>query len=152
MDNVEQITVPGAQGQVEVSGAHGILFRILQDGAVVKPRKGVWELRGKGGNAVQVRARGFFPGFVKLAANSQVIYSFGHYVPAWLRAITLLPFLIIVLNPLAGLVFGMALFISNVLIVKNQAMPLGLRVALPVVNAVAAGLVVLLLSGSFQQA
>lgn len=147
MDNVETLDIPGAKGLVQVQGTLGVFFRILVDGQVLKPVKGRWLIPSRKGDSIELRQRGFLAGFQTLVAGGQPVYRLGAHVPVWLRVIMFVPLLLIILNPLMGLILGVALFFSNIMIVKNPQMPLGLRAALPIVNAAAVAVIILVLTG-----
>ncbi len=148
MDNVDTLKVPGAKGTLEVHGTNGIFYRIVHNGEVLKPTKGRWLVPAGGDKTVELRQRGFFPGFTRLVANGEPVYQFGAAVPKWLRAVAFLPLLLIFISPLFGLALGILMFFMNILIIKNPQMPLPLRVALPIINTLAAGLILFLLGAA----
>ena len=147
-ENVAVLTIKGVRSRVEVSGIHGIFYRILVGGETQKQVKGRWLLPASGGKTVELRQRGFLPGFQKLAADGEVVYRLGDYVPVWLRVLMFLPLALVVVNPLFGIVLAVLLFFMNILIVKNPQMPIVLRAVLPVVNTAAAALILFILSGA----
>lgn len=148
MDNVQTLNIPGAKGSVQIDGALGIFYRIVVDGKVIKPVKGRWLIPATRGEDIELRQRGLLPGFQTLAANGEPVIKLGAHVPVWLRVLMFVPLLLILVNPVAGLVLGVAFFLGNVLIVKNPHMPLPLRAALPLINTAAAGVVIAVLSSA----
>jgi hypothetical protein len=157
IDNTDTLTVPGVKGKLEVSGTNGIFFRVVHNGEALKTVKGRWLLPTSGKNAsgqntTELRQRGFLPGFTRLYADGEQVYAFGAYVPTWLRVIMFVPLLLVLVNPLFGLGLGILMFFMNILIVKNRQMPIGLRAALPIVNTLAAGLILALLSAAASNA
>lgn len=148
MDNIDTLSVPGVRGALEVHGTNGIFYRIVHKGEVLKPVKGRWLLPAGANKTTELRQRGFFPGFTSLYANNEKVYAFGANVPMWLRAIVFIPLLLVLVNPLFGLALGILMFFMNILIVKNPQMPLPLRAALPIINTLAAGLILALLSAA----
>jgi hypothetical protein len=147
-ENVAVLTIKGVRSRVEVSGIHGISYRVLLGGEPLKQVKGRWLLPAAGGKTVVLRQRGFLPGFQKLVADDEVVYQLGAYVPVWLRVLMFLPFVLIAVNPLFGIVLAILLFFMNVMVVKNPQMPIVLRAILPVVNTVAAGIILLILANA----
>jgi hypothetical protein len=145
-ENVAVLSIKGVRSRVEVSGIHGIFYKILVGGEPQKQVKGRWLLPAAGGKTVIMRQRGFLPGFQKLVADDEVVYQLGGYVPVWLRVIMFVPFLLIAVNPIFGIVLAILLFFMSVMVVKNPQMPIVLRAILPIVNTLAAAVILLLLS------
>jgi hypothetical protein len=145
-ENVAVLSIKGVRSRVEVSGIHGIFYKVLVGGEPQKQVKGRWLLPAAGGKTVILRQRGFLPGFQKLVADDEVVYQLGAYVPVWLRVIMFFPFLLIAVNPLFGIVLAILLFFMSIMVVKNPQMPIVLRAILPIVNTFAAAVILLLLS------
>ncbi len=154
MDNKVPIQVRGAQGKVEVEGAHGVLVKVLLDGTPIKPRRGVFAIPVSGGKTSQIRLRGLLPGFQKVMLDGERVLGLGDHVPTAAR-ITMFAPLILVLSAAFGTIAGtlgftlaLLLFFMSILVVKNPDMPEWMRAALPVANTVAGAIVVLVFSGA----
>ncbi|PKQ25754.1 MAG: hypothetical protein CVT64_08640 [Actinobacteria bacterium HGW-Actinobacteria-4] len=149
MDNTEPLNIPGARGKIAVTGVHGIFYKILVDGQVIKPVKGKWRIPARNGSFKLMHARGVLPGFQRLFVEGEQVFDMAHDVSLAQRIVMFVPLTLIFVNPLLGFPLALILFFMNVTLVKNAAMPGPLRIALPIINTAAAALVVFLLtSGS----
>jgi hypothetical protein len=147
MDNTEIINVPGARPKVQVTGVHGVFYKILLDGEPTKPVKGRWVIPTRNGEHKEIRARGLLPGFQRLFVDGEQVFDMAHDVTRVERVIMFVPLVLIFINPFLGLPLALIMFFMNVSLVKNALMPRPLRIALPVVNTAAAAFVLLLLTG-----
>jgi len=147
MENVQKLEIAGARGTVEVDGVTGIFYKIRVDDEVVKRTKGGWPIPMRNGKVSKLSSRGIVPGFQKLYMDEALVYAMGGHVEKWLRALMFLPFLLIFVNQLFGLILGVLLFFMNISAVKNDQMPMPVRAALPIINTVAGGVILALLTG-----
>lgn len=147
MNNVQKLDIAGARDTVEIDGVMGVFYKIRVAGEVVKRRGGGWEIPMAKGDSARLTSRGFIPGFQTLSVNGDPVYAIGAHVPTPLRALIFLPFLLIALNPILGFILGFLLFFMNVSLVKNPLMPYAVRVAMPLVNTVAGGVLLYLMAG-----
>lgn len=153
MENTVTLDIAGARGTVEVEGALGVLVKVLIDGTPVKARKGVFVVPRRKGEDAQVRVRGLLPGFQKVTVDGEKVLDLGAHVPTAARITMFAPLLLVFaagLGPFLGtigLVLALVLFFMSIMVVKNPDMPVGLRVALPLVNTIAAAVVILVFAG-----
>lgn len=147
MDNTETLNIPGARSKIAVTGVHGVFYKILVDGKVVKPIKGKWHIPARNGSVKLMHARGLLPGFQRLFVEGEQVFDMAHDVSLPQRIVMFVPLLLIFVNPLLGLPLALIMFFMNVTLVKNAAMPGALRIALPIINTLAAAVVVFLLTG-----
>lgn len=146
MDNTEPLAIAGARGKIAVTGVHGIFYKVLVDGEVLKPVKGVWQIPARNGSVKLMRARGVLPGFQRLFVDGEQVFDMAHDVSLPQRIVMFVPLLLIFVNPMLGLPLALIMFFMNVTLVKNAAMPGALRIALPIINTAAAAVVVFLLT------
>lgn len=151
MNDLQRLDIPGVKGTVELKGAQGIFYSVVHDGVPVKPTKGRWLLPAKRGESVELRARGFLPGFQRLYANGTEVAAMGSYVPTWLKALPFFSFLLVVANPFIGAIVAVLLFFLGIGIVKNPQMPVALRAVLTVANTVAALVIIVLMVHAVSQ-
>jgi hypothetical protein len=147
MGNVQRLDITGARDTVEVDGVLGVFYKIRVGGKALKRGKGGWDIPMRKGAASKLSARGLVPGFQKFYLDGEPIYAMGAYVDVAMRVLMFLPLVLIVLNPLVGLVLAVILFFMNVSVVKNPQMPRPVRIILPIGNTLAGGLVLFLLAG-----
>lgn len=147
MDNTQRLDIEGARDTVEVDGVLGVFYKIRVGGEVVRRGRGGWAIPMRGGGAAQLTSRGVLPGFQTLYLDGQPIYAIGAHVEPVLRVVMFIPFLLIFVNPLLGLVLGVILYLMNISLVKNPLMPHPLRIALPVINALAGAVILSLVRG-----
>jgi len=148
MDNTETVKVKGAKPKVEVTGVHGVFYKVLLDGEPIKPTKGKWLIPVSGGKTVQMTSRGLLPGFQKLFVGGEEVFDLGADVSLVEKIIMFVPLVLIFLNPILGLPLGLIMFFMNITLVKNSVMPRPLRMALPLINTAAAAFIILLLTGA----
>lgn len=146
MDNTEKLNIPGARGTIAVTGVHGIFYKILVDGEPIKPVKGTWQIPARNGSVTRMRARGVLPGFQRLFVDGEQVFDMAHDVSLPQRIVMFAPLLLIFVNPVLGLPLALIMFFMNVTLVKNAAMPAALRIALPIINTLAAAIVIFLLT------
>ena len=143
-ENRSLLTLPGAKGKVELVNPLGIVARIEIDGERAAPHRGGWAIPLKAGGTARLAPKGWLPGFQALIWEGKTIYKLGSHVGRPERIALFTPFLLIVLwwfmTPVA-----LALFFLGIPVVKNPHMPRPLRIALPIVNTIAAA--VLLVAG-----
>ncbi len=153
MENTVPLEIRGARGKVEVEGTLGVLVKVLLDGTPLRARRGIFSVPLSGGRTAQVRLRGLLPGFQKVLVDGTPVLSLGAHVPTAARVTMFAPLLLVLSAGLGavlgtiGLFLAVLLFFLSILVVKNPDMPVPLRVALPVVNTFAAGIVVLVFAG-----
>ncbi|MDE0573292.1 hypothetical protein ON058_07680 [Demequina sp. B12] len=145
-NELADLSLPGARGTTQVQGAQGIFYKVLLNGEPVSRRKGAWPIPAKGGET-ELRARGLLPGFQTLWWNGTEVYRFGAHASVLEKVVMFAPLLLTLSLTLVGLFLGLVLFFVSVLVVKNVAMPKPLRIALPLVNTVAGGVIVAVLGG-----
>ncbi|MFN3866862.1 MAG: hypothetical protein ACK4MD_09135 [Demequina sp.] len=137
------LDIPNARGDVRVTGADRIFYKVLIDGQPVSRRRGGWAIPLRGGDTATLKARGFIPGFQTLYVDNRAVMRLGGHVGLPERMVMFLPLLLLIFQ-FPGLVLGLALFFMNVMAVKNPLMPRAVRIGLPIANT-AAGVFVLLL-------
>lgn len=135
--NVIRLDLSGAKGKVEVTGALGIVAKVQLDGVRARPQRGGWSIPLTKGGEGKLEVKGFLPGFQRFAWDGETVLHLGEHVRLPEKIAMFAPFLLMVawvfLAPIS-----LALFMMNIPIVKNPLMPRALRVALPIVNTVAA--------------
>lgn len=147
MENTVPLTIKGARGNVAIQTVALVFFKILLNGEVLKQRRGRWMIPTRDGRTKELRVRGFVPGFQKLFADGEQVHDMGGDVSRLERIVMFVPLLLIAVNPWLGLPVGLIMFFMNVTLVKNPTLPRPLRIALPVINTVAAAVVFLALDG-----
>lgn len=154
MENTVALDIKGARGTVEVEGVLGVLVKILVDGSPVRSRKGIFTVPRRNGTDAQVRVRGLLPGFQKIVVDGETVLNLGAHVPTPARFTMFAPLLLVfaagtgnVLLGTIGMVLAVLLFFMSIMVVKNPDMPAGLRIALPLVNTLAAAVVILVFAG-----
>src|SRR5690606_5355083 len=116
MEQRQRLTIARVKGTVEVETVALVFYRLLHTGTVLKQRRGRWLLPAKGSRAdtVEVRARGFVPGFQRLFADGEQVHDFGAHVSLAERIVIFAPFLLIAILPWLGLPVGLIMFFMNV--------------------------------------
>ena len=147
MDNTETLDIPGAKGTIQVTGVHGVFFKILINGEITKPVKGRWQISARKGQPLEMRSRGLLPGFQRLFVGGDQVFDMGADVSLAEKIIMFVPLVLIFIDPILGLPLGLLMFFMNISLVKNTVMPKALRIALPLINTAAAAFVILLLTG-----
>lgn len=137
-DNNALLVLPGAKGKVEVIGALGVVAKVEIDGERAKPQRGGWAVPLKAGGTGRLAVKGWLPGFQSFIWDGKTVYTLGAHVGKAERIVMFTPFLLIVLFWFMVPV-SLALFVLSITVVKNPHMPRALRIALPIVNTVAAG-------------
>jgi len=145
MDNIQPLDLPGARGKVEIENAQGILYKIHYNGEVIRRRKGAWAVPLRNGKTGALRSRGIIPGFQSLYFEGEKVFQMGAHVGLAEKIAMFVPLLLVVFLPF-GLILALALFFLGIPAVKNLQMPRGLRIALPIINTLAGGLIMLLIS------
>lgn len=139
------LDLAGAKPKVEIDGVLGILPKVLADGERARSDRGGWLIAlAKGGDA-RLTVKGWLPGFQKFRWQGEQVYELGAQVGLAGRIVMFAPFLLIVLFFKLWLVAPLALllFLMNIPVVKNPQMPRALRIALPLINTVAAAVALL---------
>lgn len=144
-DNTVTLDIPRARGTVELRNPHGIFYSVLIDGEPVKRSGGYWSIPLRGKQTGQLRSRGLIPGFATLHLDGELVYDMGASAPAVGKVLVFVPLILLVFGWL-GAVLGVMLFFLSVAVVKNPDMPMPLRLALPLVNTFAAGVILVLLA------
>lgn len=131
------LVLTGAKPNVEVDGALGIVAKVLVDGQRAKPDRGGWRIPLRKGGEARLTVKGFLPGFQTFHWQGKEVFTLGAHVGLAERIVMFVPLLLVFagwfLVPVA-----LALFFVSIPVVKNPHMPRALRIALPVVNSVAA--------------
>jgi len=134
--NLIELDLSGAKGKVEVTGALGIVAKVLIDGERARPQRGGWPIPLADGGETKLMVKGFLPGFQRFTWNGETVLPLGAHVPVAPKIAMFAPFLLmfgwVFLAPLS-----LVLFLLNISIVKNPAMPVALRIGLPILNTVA---------------
>ena len=141
------LRIPGARGKVEVVGTRRVFYKIRQGGDVLKRRGGGWPIQLKNGSVAKIRAAGWFPGFQTLYLDGEKVYQFGAGVPAIAKVLALLPLLAILASPVAGVLVGLVFVFYSIIAIKYPEFPPGVRIALPLMNTLAAILLTLVIQG-----
>jgi len=142
--NTVPLEIPGARGKVTLQGAERIFYKVLIDGEVAKRRKGGWPIPMRNGTTSKLESRGLLPGFQRLLLDGQEIFRMGAHASTAEKVVMFLPLVLIVFGFLPA-VIALVLFFMNVMAVKNPLLPQRVRLALPVVNTIAGGLIVFVL-------
>ncbi|WP_062072680.1 hypothetical protein [Demequina sediminicola] len=145
-DDITDLNLPGARGRVQVKGARGVFYTILVDDEVITRKKGAWRIPMKDGSTGELRSTGMIPGFQKLGWQGEEVFQFGAHASLTERIVMFAPLLLVFSLSLIGLVLGLVLFFVSVLVVKNEAIPRALRIALPLVNTVAGAVIISVLT------
>lgn len=134
--NLIELNLSGAKGKVEVTGALGIVAKVMVNGERARPQRGGWSIPLKNGGETKLMVKGFLPGFQRFTWNGETVLQLGAHVTLAQKIAMFTPFLLMV-----GWVFlapiSLALFLMNIPIVKNPVMPAALRIGLPILNTVA---------------
>ncbi|MFW2513484.1 hypothetical protein ACNI3K_06870 [Demequina sp. SO4-13] len=140
------LDIPGARGDVTVTGAERIFYKVQIDGEPVKRKGGGWTIPTRDGGEVKLQSRGFIPGFQTLYLGNRDVLRMGAHVGLAERMAMFLPVLLVVfLFP--GVVLGVILFFMNVMAVKNPVMPKAARIGVAILNTLAGAFILLLLPG-----
>ncbi len=131
------LKLAGAKPKVEIDGALGIISKVLINGERARPVRGGWMIPLRKGDEGRLAVSGFVPGFQRFSWQGEEVYRLGAHARLPERITMFAPFLLILtawfMAPVAIIVFFM-----GIPVVKNPKMPRALRIALPVVNTVAA--------------
>ncbi|MGC4175740.1 hypothetical protein [Demequina sp.] len=144
--DIVPLDVPGARQTVELENPQGIFYKIRVGGEVIKRTKGGWSVPLRNGSTAKIKSQGFIPGFQALYLEDKKIYDMGAGVQLPERIAIFAPLILLIWVPF-GLVLGLILFFMGIPGVKNQQMPRGLRIALPLINTVAAAVILTLITG-----
>lgn len=139
------LDVPGARQTVELENPNGILYKIRLGGEVIKRTKGAWHIPLRNGGTARIKSAGLIPGFQSLYLDGERIYRMGANVGLMERIAMFAPLILVLWVPF-GLVLAVVLFFVGLPGVKNEQMPRGLRIALPLINTVAAAIVLTLIT------
>ncbi|NYI41727.1 hypothetical protein [Demequina lutea] len=129
----------GAKGKVEVTGALGIIARVQIDGERARPQRGGWSIPLKKGGETKLLVKGFLPGFQRFTWNGDTALQLGAHVRLPEKIAMFAPFLLMVVSVFL-VPISLALFMMGIPIVKNPLMPRALRVAIPIINTIAASI------------
>jgi hypothetical protein len=141
------LNVPGARQTVEIENPHGIFYKLRLGGEVIKKSGGGWRIPLRNGGTGVIKSKGLIPGFQVLNLDGERIYDMGEGVGRIERTTMFAPLLLILWVPF-GIVLALALFFLGIPAVKNLQMPRPLRIALPIVNALAGAFILYLITGS----
>lgn len=146
MDIIQPLDLPGVRGKVEIENAQGILYKIHLNGEIIRRRKGAWAIPLRNGQTGALRSRGIIPGFQSLYFEGEKVFQMGAHVQLAEKIAMFAPLLLVIFLPF-GFILALALFFLGIPAVKNVQMPRGLRIALPIVNMLAGGLIMVLITG-----
>ena len=132
------LDLSGAKGKIEVTGALGIVARVQIDGERARPQRGGWSIPLKNGGESKLLVKGFIPGFQRFVWNGDTVLRIGAHVGLPEKITMFAPFLLMWWIYLAPV--SLALFMMSIPIVKNPLMPRALRIAIPILNTVAAAI------------
>ena len=141
-ENRQLLTLPGATGRVELLNALGIVAKIDVNGERAKPQRGGWAIPLKSGGTGRLAVKGWVPGFQSFIWEGKTVYKLGEHVGRAERIVMYLPFLLLLMM-IFMVPVSLALFFMNISLVKNPHMPRPLRIALPIVNTLAAAVALL---------
>ncbi|WP_062465107.1 hypothetical protein [Demequina soli] len=133
MDNTRRLDIPGARGTVEVEGVLGLLYKVRIGGEIVKRSKSRWSIPLRNGSTAKLSSNGIIPGFQTLYLDGTPVLKMGAHVPTAAKVAMFAPLLLIVFGYL-GPFLAVFMFLTNVLLVKNPQVPVGFRVAMPIVT------------------
>ena len=140
------LNVPGSRQTVELENPHGIFYKIRVGGEVIKRQRGGWRIPLRNGNTGVIKSKGLIPGFQVLNLDGERIFDMGEGVGRAERITMFAPLLLVIWVPF-GLLLALALFFLGIPAVKNLQMPRPLRIALPIVNALAGAFILYLITG-----
>ena len=146
-EDVAVLAIPGARGRVEVVGTRRVFYKVRQGGEVLKKRKGAWPIALKNGSVADLRSAGWYPGFQTLYLEGAKVYRFGEGVPVIAKVFAFLPLLAILVNPLVGGLLGLVLVFYSIVAIKYPEFPNRIKIALPLMNTLAAILLALVIRG-----
>lgn len=142
-DTIE-LSLKGAKPKVEIRRALGVLPRVFVDGEQQRPHKGGWMIPVGSAKEEKLSMQGVLPGFQRFEWRGDVVAKLGAHVRTPEKVVMFAPILMLVALPyFMTVVLALALFFMNIPVVKNPNMPRGLRIALPVINTVAATVAVI---------
>ena len=147
VDNVAVLPIAGARGRVEAVGIHGIFYKIRQGGVVLKKSRGGWPIAMKNGQESKLRSAGWLPGFQSLSVGEERIYSFGADVPLAAKILAFFPLIAIGWSPVVGVLLGVVFVFYSIVSIKNPLFPTKTRIALPIMNTIAAVLLTIVIVG-----
>lgn len=131
------LDLSGARGKIVVTGALGIVAKVEIDGERARPERGGWAIPLKKGGASKLVVKGFLPGFQRFLWEGEPVLVLGSHVRKPEKIVMFAPFLLMLAWVFLAPV-SLALFLMNIPVVKNPLMPRALRIALPIVNTLAA--------------
>ena len=146
--NLIPLDLSGAKGKVEVTGALGIIAKVQIDGERASAQRGGWSIPLQGGGDKKLMVKGFIPGFQRFTWNGETVLQLGEHVRFPEKTAMFVPFLLMVASVFLAPI-SLALFLMNIPVVKNPLMPQALRIALPVINTVAAAVAWIALASLF---
>ncbi len=131
------LDLEGAKPKVEIDGVLGIIPKVLVDGERARPDRGGWIIPLRNGGEGRLVVRGYLPGFQRFLWQGEEVYRLGAHVGLAEKITLFTPFLLFVLLWFMVPV-SLLLFFAGIPVAKNPRMPRALRIALPVVNTIAA--------------
>jgi hypothetical protein len=144
-EDVAVLSIPGARGRVDVVGTRRIFYKVRQGGEVLKKRGGGWPIQLKNGSVAKLSSAGWLPGFQTLYLGSEKVYRFGEGVPAIAKVFSFLPLLAILANPYVGGLLGLVLVFYSIVAIKYPEFPARVKIALPLMNTLAAVLLAMVI-------
>jgi len=146
-EDVAVLAIPGARGRVEVVGTRRIFYKVRQGGEVLKKRRGNYPIQLKNGSVGKLRSAGWYPGFQTLYLDNEKVYRFGEGVPVIAKVLAFLPLLAILANPWVGGLLGLVMVFYSIIAIKYPDFPTRVKIALPLMNTLAAILLALVIKG-----
>jgi hypothetical protein len=141
------LNIPGARGRVEVVGTRRVFYRVRQGGENLKKRKGGWSIQLKDGSVAKLSSAGWLPGFQTLYLEGAKVYRFGEGVPTIAKVLSFLPLTAIVADLYIGALLGLVMVFYSIIAIKYPEFPTKVKIALPLMNTLAAILVTLVIVG-----
>jgi hypothetical protein len=134
--------VQGASGIVTLENWKRNGPYIAVNGARVRRSLGgSFSVPASAGGAVSLRLRGGMPGYVRVLSGSDVLVDTGK-APGWMWVLVVLPvLLVLLLQGLLGFGIALGLVFANKAIVTSEALPMTMRVGLPIALFVGAAAV-----------
>jgi hypothetical protein len=146
-EDVAVLPIPGARGRVEVVGTRRIFYKVRQGGEILRKRGGGWPIQLKNGSVAKLSSAGWLPGFQTLYLENERVYRFGEGVPVIAKVFSFLPLLAILANPYVGGLLGLVLVFYSLVAIKYPEFPTRVKIALPLMNTLAAVLLAVVIKG-----
>lgn len=146
-DGVSVLPIPGVRGRVEAQEIYGIFYKIRQGGQVLKKRRGGWPIAMKNGTEAKLSSAGWLPGFQSLYLENERIFRFGADVTLAPKILSFFPLSAIAWSPVVGVPLGLIFVLYSLVSIKSPLFSTGKRIALPLMNTIAAILLTIVIVG-----